>query len=106
MSHRLDLCQAALASTVILRLQDGVRVASYKFIVAADNDRREPTSWQFGVAGADGGFVPLSTVVDGVTTNCKSSRNARTFRPRCRSNVRVYHALVPHSALFPTPNEK
>ena len=59
----------SLSSTVILRLQDEVRVASYKFTVASDNDRREPTSWQFGVAVADGGFVPLSTVVDGVTTD-------------------------------------
>ena len=55
----------SILSTVILYLAKEVKVAKYRLVAAADNERRQPVSWEVGIAGTEGGFFPLSTVSEG-----------------------------------------
>ena len=67
LDSNITQADGSILSTVILYLGKEVQVAKYRLVAAADNERRQPVSWEVGIAGTEGGFFPLSTVSEGST---------------------------------------
>ena len=65
LDSNITQADGSVLSTVILYLAKEVEVTKYRLVAAADNERRQPVSWEVGIAGSEGGFFPLSTVTEG-----------------------------------------
>ena len=69
-------------STVRLQLTAPAHVAYYQLFTNKNSDKRDPTSWQFGIVRSDGSFELLATETDYTPPTARSpaAAAARTLR--------------------------